>query len=127
MHQTQPNLLGVELTRAAYSPEGAAWVDELVPYLEANQLLFNDGMAQIPGATAMPMQATYLTWIDFANTGMEMSEVMRRVHEEARVVPSPGSAFGTGGETCLRFNIGTARANVVEAVERLQKAFADLQ
>ena len=75
----------------------------------------------------MPMQATYLTWIDFANTGMDMEEVKRRVHHEAGVVPSPGSAFGTGGETCLRFNVGTARARVTEAVERLQKAFSDLQ
>jgi cystathionine beta-lyase len=49
------------------------------------------------------------------------------VHEGARIVPSRGADFGTGGETFLRFNIGTARARVAEAVERLQAAFADLQ
>jgi len=127
VHQTQPNLLGVELTRAAYSPGGAAWVDDLVAYLDGNHRLFLDGMAQIPGLKAMPMQSTYLAWVGFEGTGMEMTEVLRRVHEEARLVPSVGAEFGTGGEAYLRFNIGTQRARVAEAVERLQAAFADLQ
>jgi len=127
VHQTQPNLLGVELTRAAYSPRGADWVNDLVAYLDGNHRLFLDGVAQIPGLKAMPMQSTYLAWVDFAGTGMDMTEVLRRVHEDARLVPSVGTAFGSGGETFLRFNLGTPRARVAEAVERLQAAFADLQ
>lgn len=125
-HQTQPNLCGVELTRAAYSRRGAAWVDDLVTYIDGNHRLFLNGMAQIPGLAPMPMQSTYLTWIDFAGTGMDMSEVLRRVHQDARIAPSVGG-FGTGGETFLRFNIGTARARVEDAVGRLQSAFSDLQ
>ena len=127
MHQTQPNLLGIELTRAAYSPRGAAWVDALVAYLERNCRVFIDGMRQIPGLAPMPMQSTYLAWVDFAGTGMEMDEVSRRVHGDARIAPSVGRDFGTGGETCLRFNLGTPRARVEEAIGRLQDAFADLQ
>jgi cystathionine beta-lyase len=127
VHQTQPNLLGVELTRAAYSPGGAAWVDALVAYLDGNHRLFLDGVAQIPGLKAMPMQSTYLAWVDFAGTGMDMKEVLRRVHEDARLVPTIGATLGTGGEMFLRFNIGTPRARVAEAVARLQAAFADLQ
>ena len=126
-HQTQPNLLGVALTRAAYSPRGAAWVDELVSYLDGNHRLFRDGIARIPGLAAMPMQSTYLAWVDFAGTGMDMEEVLRRVHDEARIVPSAEAAFGTGADGFLRFNIGTPRARVAEAVERLQAAFSDLQ
>lgn len=126
-HQTQPNLLGVILTEAAYSPRGAAWVDELVAYIDGNHRVFLDGMAQIPGLKAMPMQSTYLAWVDFAGTGMEMQEVLQRVRGEAKIVPSVGAEFGTGGETCLRFNIGTARPRLEEAVARLQAAFSDLQ
>ena len=126
-HQTQMNLLGVALTKAAYSPEGAAWVDELVAYLAENARVFLDGMSQIPGLRPLPMQSTYLTWIDFANTGMDMAEVIKRVKEDARIAPSIGQEFGTGGESFLRFNVGTSRCRVEEAVERMQKAFADLQ
>lgn len=127
VHQNYPNLFGAELTKSAYSPEGAAWTDELVAYLEGNYRVFLDGVNQIPGVDGMAMQSTYLTWIDFANTGMEMSEVVRRVNEDARIAPSVGREFGTGGENFLRFNIGTSRDRIVEAVDRLQAAFADLQ
>lgn len=127
VHQTQPNILGVELTRAAYSPAGAEWVDQLVAYIEENARVFRDGIAQIPGVTSLSMQSTYLAWVDFTNTGMEMEEVIRRVKQDARIAPSVGKEFGTGGENCLRFNLGTNRGRVEEAVARLQKAFADLQ
>lgn len=123
----QPNLLGLVLTQAAYSERGAAWVDELRSYLAENSRIFLAGMAEIPGVTPMPMQSTYLSWMDFTNTGMAMDEVLRRVREDARVAPSVGADFGTGGENCLRFNIATPRARLTEAVERLQQAFSDLQ
>lgn len=126
-HQTQPNLLGVELTKAVYSPRGAAWVDELVAYIDDNQRLFREGIAEIPGLVAMPMQSTYLAWVDFTNTGMTMDEATRRVRVGARIAPSIGSEFGTGGESFLRFNIGTPRPRLEEAVGRLQEAFTDLQ
>ena len=127
VHQTQPNLFGIALTRAAYSPRGAAWVDALVAYLAGNARLFVDAMAQIPGLRPMPMQSTYLAWVDFADTGMQMAEVLDRVHETARIAPSRGAGFGTGGERFLRFNLGTARPRLHEAVARLQTAFSDLQ
>lgn len=123
----QPNRMGVDLTRAALSPVGAAWVDELCTYLEANAGLFCDGVNAIPGLRAMPMDGTYLAWVDFDGTGMDPAEVDRRVKDTARIAPSPGAPLGTGGESCMRFNIGTTRANVEKAVTRLTRAFADLQ
>ena len=45
----------------------------------------------------------------------------------ARIAAAPGPQFGTGGESFMRFNLATSHARVAEAVERLQKAFADLQ
>lgn len=122
-----PNLLGHVLTEAAYSPRGAAWVDALMRYLDGNRQLFSDGIAQIPGLRAMPMHATYLAWVDFAPVGMEMEEVIRRVKKDARIAPSVGAEFGRGGESFLRFNIGTPRARLEEALGRLQQAFGDLQ
>ncbi len=122
-----PNSFGIFMAEAAYSPEGAAWVDALVPYLDENRRLFEAGMAAIPGVAPMPLESTYLTWIDFSGTGMEMSEILDRVQSKARVAPNHGHTFGLGGESFLRFNIATPRARVKEAVARLQDAFADLQ
>lgn len=122
-----PNLFGVALSRAAFTPAGAAWVDALTGYLADNFAAFRDGVAGIPGAALHRLEGTYLAWVDFSGTGMSDAELWTRVTERARLVPSPGPQFGTGGEQGLRFNLGTQRARVAEAVERLQGAFADLQ
>lgn len=123
----QPNIYGVDLTRAAYTPEGAAWCDRLCDYLAANARVFSEGVAAIPGLSAMPMQSTYLAWVDFSPLGMSYDEVRRRIVEDARLGPSPGPAFGPGGECAMRFNLGTQCARVEEAVSRLQEAFTDVQ
>ncbi|PLS23230.1 MalY/PatB family protein [Neptunicoccus cionae] len=122
-----PTIYGTAMTTAAYSPEGAAWVDDLVSYLAENARIFDEGINSIPGLSSMRLQGTYLAWVDFANTGMNMTEVKDRVHNTAKIAPNEGTTFGSGGETFLRFNLGTPRANVEEAVARMKKAFADLQ
>ena len=123
----QPNRIGMELTAAAYSDEGAAWVDDLRRYLDGNRALFCDGVNAIPGLRAMPMQGTYLAWVDYSGTGMSREEIDRRVKGVAKLCPTPGPALGRGGELCDRFNIGTRRALVSEALDRLRDAFGDLQ
>ena len=122
-----PNSFGMHMVTAAYSPEGAAWVDDLRQYLDANRRIFDAGMNAIPGVASMPLEATYLAWVDFAGTGMERSEVARRIEKDARIAVSYGASFGAGGESLMRFNFAAPRAQIVEAVSRLQAAFADLQ
>ena len=121
------NSFGLHMTTAAYSPKGAAWVDELCLYLDANRRLFDDGINAIPGVHSMPLEATYLAWVDFTGTGMSNDEVIRRVQQDALIAPNHGATFGKGGENFLRFNLGAPRAQIADAVDRLQKAFADLQ
>ena len=122
-----PNSFGMEMVTAAYSPEGAEWVDALMAYLDENRRLFEDGISKIPGARLIPMQSTYLEWVDFSGTGMDAAEIARRIEKDARIAANHGHTFGKGGESFMRFNIATPRARVAEAVERLHKAFGDLQ
>ncbi|MEY4695964.1 MAG: hypothetical protein RIT14_392 [Pseudomonadota bacterium] len=122
-----PNSFGLHMATAAYSPEGAAWVDDLMTYLEGNRALFDAGMAAIPGLRSMPLEATYLAWLDFSGTGMEPAEFVARVETAAKIATNHGASFGAGGESFLRFNIAAPRALVAEAVARMQQAFADLQ
>ena len=122
-----PNSFGMFMAEAAYSPEGAVWVDDLVQYLDGNRRLFDEGINAIPGLHSMEMQATYLAWVDFAGTGMAAEEYRDRVQQQAKIAVNHGPTFGTGGESYLRFNFATPRARVVEAVRRMQEAFSDLQ
>lgn len=112
---------------AAYSPEGAAWVDEQIAHLDSNRKIFDAAIAEIPGLWSMPLQATYLAWIDFSGTGMDHAEFTRRLREDAKIATSPGPGFGAGGETFERFNLATQRGRVEEASKRLKHAFSDLQ
>ncbi|MDF1727609.1 MAG: pyridoxal phosphate-dependent aminotransferase [Sulfitobacter sp.] len=122
-----PNSFGLFMATAAYSPEGAAWVDDLVAYLDGNRKLFDEAVNAIPGLKSMPLEATYLAWVDFEGTGMAASEFTRRVEGEAQIAVNHGPTFGKGGESFLRFNIATPRARVEEACTRLAHAFKDLQ
>ncbi len=118
---------GLFMATAAYSPEGAAWVDDLVTYLDGNRQLFDEAVNPIPGLKSMNLEATYLAWVDFADTGMARDEFTRRVQEDAKIAVNHGPTFGKGGESFLRFNIATPRARVQEACARLAEAFRDLQ
>ena len=122
-----PNSFGIHMAEAAYTPEGATWVDALVEYLDGNRKLFDAAINAIPGLASMPLEATYLGWVDFAGTGMTMAEFTRRVEAEARIAVNHGPSFGSGGESFLRFNLATPRSVVQQAVGRIGQAFGDLQ
>lgn len=123
----QGNSAGQMATIAAYSPEGAAYVDALVPYLEGNRQVFDAAVNAIPGLRSMHLESTYLAWVDFSGTGMTREEFTARVEKAARIAANHGTTFGSGGESYLRFNLGTQRSRIEEAVQRLGAAFADLQ
>ncbi len=122
-----PGLFGLPMVTAAYSPAGAAWLDALTAYLAGNAALFDAGVNAIPGARSMPLQATYLAWVDFTGTGLSADELHARILRGAGIAANRGESFGLGGEGHVRFNLATPRARVAQAVDRLQRAFADLQ
>ncbi|GIT88405.1 MULTISPECIES: MalY/PatB family protein [Roseobacter] len=123
----KPAALSLQMITAAYSPEGAKWADAQIQHLDQNRKTFDAAIATIPGVTSMPLQATYLAWVDFSGTGMSYDEISQRVRKSARIAPSAGPDFGPGGETFLRFNLATQHHRVEEACARLKDAFSDLQ
>ena len=122
-----PNSFGLHMVTAAYAPEGAAWVDALISYLDENRRLIDEAAAEIPGISSMPLEATYLSWLDFSGTGMGREEFTARVEGDARLAVNHGPTFGKGGESWLRFNVAAPREQVAEACRRLRDAFSDLQ
>jgi len=122
-----PNAFGLHMVTAAYSPDGAAWLDQAIAYLDENRRQFDAAVAAIPGFRSMPLEATYLAWVDISGTGMPLDQALARLRDDARIAVSPGPNFGTGGESFLRFNLATPRSRLAEATGRLQAAFSDLQ
>jgi cysteine-S-conjugate beta-lyase len=121
------NRFGMIATEAAWRT-GEEWLDALLPYLAGNRDLFDKRIeAAAPGARSMRLDATYLGWVDFSGTGLEPKDVAARVKEKARVIASPGTQFGPGGETWLRLNFALPRPLLDEALGRLEAAFQDLR
>lgn len=127
MTEYSPATTGVAATKAAYTPEGAAWVEDLVTYLDGNRRVFDEGINAIPGLWSMPLQSTFLAWVDFSGTGMPEEEVLTRVRDVAKIGVNKGPSFGPGGETFHRFNFALRRALIEDAVARMKEAFSDLQ
>lgn len=121
------NAFGMIATEAAWRT-GEAWLDELRPYLAGNRDLFDSRIeAAAPGARSMRLDATYLAWVNFSGTGLSAADIAARVGDRARIYVSPGSQFGPGGETWLRFNFATPRPILREALDRLDDAFSDIR
>lgn len=118
------NRFGMVGLEAAYIG-GAPWLDALLPYLQANRDHFAATVAaEIPGVRAMPLEATYLAWLDFSGLDLDMETVTRRVFEDARIAVNKGPTFGLGGESFLRFNFACRREVLNEGLERLVSAFS---
>ena len=121
------NAFGMTATEAAWRT-GEAWLDDLLVYLDTSRQHFDRSIeAAIPGSRSMPLDATYLAWVDFSGTGLSPDEVAARVKDKARIFASPGEQFGPGGDNFLRFNFATPRSILDEALERLADAFSDLR
>jgi len=119
-----PGSFGVMAATAAYT-HGEPWLEELLVYLGENRDRIQEVCGgTLPGVGSMPLESTYLAWLDFSGTGFPMEEVIRRVQDEARLALNHGSTFGPGGENFLRLNFACASTILHEALDRLTRAFA---
>ena len=117
---------GPTMVTAAYSPEGAAWVDHLMIYLNENKRIFDTHMNALRGVHSMPLQATYLSWVDFSDSGLSPEQCRQRIEEKAHIAAYAGHHFGKVGESFVRFNIACPRATLNKACTQLKQAFSDL-
>ena len=122
-HLHMGNIFGTVALEAAYT-YGDEWLKQLLVYLWENYLLLeNFFKANLPKVKVMKPEATYLIWLDFREYGMKNDELMKFTIENAGVGLNDGGRFGTGGDGWLRINIGCPQSILVEALERLGKAF----
>ncbi len=123
--ESSPNRFGMAMLTAAFE-QGGDWSEAARDYLAGNFRTFAQRVTAIPGASVMDMDSTYLAWVDFTALGMSDDELLERLLA-AKVAPSPGTQFGTGGSGHMRFNLALPRPTLLAAIERIEHAFSDLQ
>jgi cystathionine beta-lyase len=123
-HLYMGNIFGSVAMEAAYT-HGDEWLEQMLAYLWDNYQLLEDFFkTKLPKVKVMKPEATYLIWLDFREYGMKDNELMKFTIEKAKVGLNNGGRFGTGGDGWLRINIGCPRSVLVEALERLGRAFS---
>jgi len=122
-HLYMGNIFGTIAMEAAYT-HGDEWMKQMLHYIWENYLLLEDFFKiNLPKVKVMQAEATYLIWLDFRDYGMKDAELMKFTIEKAKVGLNNGGKFGLGGDGWLRINIACPRSVLVEALERLGKAF----
>jgi len=100
---------------AAYR-DSEEWHEQLLTYLRKNHDYILQEMNAFKGFKMLPLEATYLAWIDVREAGIEnLAEKL----EEAGVGISEGKMF-FDGKGFIRLNFGTQMSQLVEAVRRMK-------
>lgn len=121
-HLGSLSILGLTATETAYA-KCAEWLDELMAYLEENREMTEKFVKErLPHAKMDHPEGTYIFWIDFRGYGFNSETLMDFLVNEAKVALNNGLNFGTEGEGFARINIGTNRAQLKEALERIAVA-----
>ena len=115
------NPFGVEALMAAYD-RGEEWLDRLREYLADNYRMLCGFFAEyLPQYPVLPLEGTYLVWIDCRTTGVSSEQIAARLLAEAKLMISPGTIYGPGGEDFIRLNIACPGSLLEEGLLRLRK------
>ncbi len=104
---------------AAYSPEGKRQVRQLVDFYLENARLLREGLQQAGFRVYGGVNAPYV-WLKTPN-GLSSWDFFDLLLEQAHLVGTPGSGFGSAGEGYFRLSAFNSRENVEEAVDRIKR------
>lgn len=113
------NPFGVEALIAAYN-EGGEWLDALRKYLWENFRYLVMYLAEhLPELTVVPLEGTFLAWIDCRALSVGSERMAQRLMDEAWLMVNPGTLYGPGGEGFIRLNFACPRPLLTDGLERL--------
>ena len=121
--QENMNRLGLFACRAAYEG-GGEWLDQLIGYLAGNLALVRDFCKnRVPQIQLVEPEGTYLAWLDCRELGMTDDELMAFFSDDAKVWLDPGTHSGEQGSGFMRFNLGSSRSVIAQALDQIEAAW----
>ncbi len=116
------NLFGDLAQKTAYE-QGGPWLDALLAYLDGSRQYVEDFLKEkLPNLKCARLQGTYLMWLDFRALGMDPAALKAFLVFKAGVGLNDGTGFGPEGAGFMRLNLATPRKNVIECMERIERA-----
>jgi cystathionine beta-lyase len=140
-HQAGINTLGVVANDAAYK-HGREWLDQLLPYLDANHQFVEDFLKEnLPQVGYTKAEGTFLSWLHFDDIMDEVGVVEKSAAsqmtdkpmtetqvfeawlvENSGVQLNDGEGYGKGSKRCMRMNIGCSRQVLNQALNQIAEA-----
>jgi cystathionine beta-lyase len=126
-HLNIGNIAGLYAQEAAYR-NGAEWLDQLLNYIEGNINYLEDYIQEnLPEVKIMKPEGTYLVWMDFRDSGIDLKRLKKFIIEEAGLGLSDGPLFGEEGAGFQRLNAACPRSVLKKGLEALSSAFFNMK
>lgn len=120
---SDPNLFAITAMEVAYS-RGDKWLDEVLAYIKGNyDFLVEYVGKKLPKVKVMPLEGTYLAWMDFSAMESDERALQKRMLTRGKVWLDEGWIFGEGGAGFERVVLACPRSILKEAVDRMARAF----
>ena len=117
------NAFAVEALIAAYT-EGDDWLEELKRYLYNNYRFLSEFFKQyLPNLSVLPLEATYLAWIDCSALKQTSREIVETLLTKEKLRVNEGTMYGAAGERFIRINIATPRENLIKGMEKIRDVY----
>ena len=124
---SQLNTLGLVACQAAYA-YGEEWLTQVKAYIRSNITFVDDYLKQnLPQIKMLPIEGTYLVWLDCSALGMTADEREQWLWHEAKLRLDGGGIFGKEGEAFERINVACPRATLLQGLEQLKAAVDGLK
>ncbi|OQY01389.1 MAG: hypothetical protein B6I22_14570 [Desulfobacteraceae bacterium 4572_123] len=124
---TKTNIMAAVASQAAYQ-NGAQWLDRVLEYIWHNHVLLKTTLSsELAWAKVIPLEGTFLAWVDLNASGLNHNQLSRVVRSRAKLMLFEGSAFGDAGHGFMRINLACPRKTLQEAIKRLVDAFVQVK
>ena len=121
----EPSVFGVTATQACYE-HGAEWLDQLKEVLDVNLGVLEAAVGRMEGVRLVPLESTYLPWLDCSGLGLDDEGIKRLVEQDAKLWLDLGTMFGPEGSGFVRMNLASPTSMIEDACARLEGAVARL-
>ena len=96
--------------------------------LDGNRKLMEQFMAErLPEVGVIPLEGTYLQWLDFRFLGMDPPEQADFMARKARCFFTEGYKFGPGGAGFERWDLACPQSVLLAGLERMEQAVKGLK
>lgn len=122
---SQLNVMGLIACETAYS-KGEVWYQAMLAYIADNINFTKQYIKEnLPDISLIDTEGTYLVWLDFRKTGLNVSELENLIINKAKLWLDSGKIFGKCGEGFQRINVACPRSILKEALDRIKNALTD--